>query len=135
MSYDFIVYVQRERLPDPARLAEELSIVGLTTPPSIDLRGARGYVPMSDSGFEVTSSAITQEQIEDHKNALAEEGEPDDDHLAILLASDMRITFRCREPAEIATARMVAGAMAKLSNGFVCDPQLDLTVHGTYLPA
>src|ERR1700755_2314215 len=126
MSYDFIVYTQRARLPAPDRLAEELSVVGLVIPPSVDLRIARGFVPMSDTGFEVTSSEITREQIEDHKSALAEAGEPDDDHLAILLASDMRMTLRCREPAEIATARIVAGAMAKLSNGFVCDPQLDV---------
>lgn len=135
MSYDFIVYTRSERLPDPDRLAEELSVVGLATRPSADLRIARGFVPMSETGFEVTRSNITKEQIEDHKNALAEAGEPDDDHLAILLVSDLRMTFRCREPDEIAIARVVAGAVARLSAGFICDPQLDITVHGAYLPA
>ena len=134
MSYDFIVYTQRERLPDPDRLAEELSVVGVSTPPSVDLRVARGFVPMSDAGFEVTRSAVTTEQIEDHRNALAEAGEADDEHLAILLISDTRMTFRCREADEIAVARVVAGAVAKLSNGFVCDPQLATTVQGAYLP-
>jgi len=137
MSYDFVVYMRSNRFPESARMAAELSSRApwLVLPSWFDMRVARGYTPIGDSGFEVTRSPITAARIEDHKEALKEAGEEDDDHLAILLASDMRITFRCKDDQEISVARIVAGALATLSGGFLRDPQKDVTIEGSYLPA
>lgn len=137
MSYDFIVYTQRNRIPEPSRLAAELSSRApwLALPASFDLREARGYVPLAGAGFEVWLSPITAAEIEEHKKALKEAGEEDDDHLAILQSSDTCIMFNCKDDEEISAARIVAGALATLSRGFVCDPQRDVTIEGSYLPA
>ena len=136
MSYDIIVYTQSSRFPDPVRLGAELSAraPGLSVPPSLDLRSARGYVPIASTGFAVTRWAITEDQIEDHKQALRDAGEPDDEYLGVLQASDTCVTFRCNDDQEISAARWVAGAIATLSGGFVCDPQEGVTVQGGYLP-
>lgn len=136
MSYDLIVYTHSSRFPEPNRLAEEVSArsPGLALPPSFDLRVVRGFVPLDSTGFEVTRSAITAAQIESHREALRENGEADDEHLAVLLEMDTRVTFCCKDEDEISAARVVAGAVAKLSNGFVCDPQYDVLVRGDYLP-
>jgi hypothetical protein len=136
MSYHFIIYYTRSnRFPDPARLAAELSsrAPGLSLPSSIDLRVARGFIPIASTGFEVTRSPITSAQIEDHREALKEAGEADDDHVAVLQASDTRTTFRCKDDKEISAARIVAGAVATLSGGYLSDPQQDITVQGGYL--
>jgi hypothetical protein len=137
MSYDFVVYMRSDRFPESARLAAELSSRApwLVLPPSFDLRDARGYTPLGNTGFEVTRSPITAARIESHKKALKENEEADDQHLAILLASDMRITFRCKDDDEISAARIVAGALATLSGGFLRDPQKGVTIEGSYLPA
>jgi len=137
MSYNFVVYMRSSRFPDPAQLIAELSSRApwLVLPSSFDLHVARGYTPVGNSGFEVTRSPITAEWIEDHREALKEAGEDDDQHLAILLASDLRITFRCKDDQEISVVRIVAGALATLSGGFLRDPQEDVTVEGSYLPA
>jgi len=136
MSYDFIIYTRSNRFPDPDRLAAELSSRApwISLPSSIDLRVARGFVPIATTGFEVTRSPITSAQIEDHREALKEAGEADDDHVAVLQASDTRTTFRCKDEHEIAAARIVAGAVATLSGGYLSDPQKDVTVEGSYLP-
>lgn len=136
MSYDFIVYTHSSRFPEPHRLAEEVSARSpeLALPPSFDLRAARDYVPLEKTGFEVTRSPITEAQLDSHREALREAGEADDEHLAVLLESDTRVTFRCKDDGEIEVAKLVAGAVAKLSNGFVCDPQRDVMVRGRYLP-
>jgi|SRR5882757_5655484 len=133
MSYDFIMYVRFDELPSPSQLAEELRIMGLDTAPSLDLREARGFVPMADTGFEVVHSPITTEEIQDHESALRAAEEPDDEHLVILRASDTTMTFWCHDEREIAVARQVAGAIAKLSRGVVCDPQTGEVAHGGYL--
>jgi len=137
MSYSLIVYTQNSRFPEPNRLAEEISArsPGLEWSPSCDLRVVRGFVPLGSTGFEVTRSAITAAQIESHREALREYGEADDVHLAVLLEMDMRTTFRCKDEDEIAAASVVAGALAKLSDGYVCDPQYDVLVRGDYLPS
>jgi hypothetical protein len=137
MSYDFIIYMRSNRFPEVAQLAAELSSRApwLVLPSSFDLRVARGYTPVGDAGFEVTRSSITAARIEGHKKALKEAGQDDDHHLSILLASDMRITFRCQDDQEISVARLVAGALATLSGGFLRDPQKDMTIKGSYLPA
>jgi len=137
MSYNFVVYMRSNRFPESAQLTAELSSHApwLVLPSSFDLRVAEGYTPVGHSGFEVTRSSITATRIESHKKALKEAGEQDDAHLAILLASDMRITFRCKDDQEIAVARIVAGALATLSGGFLRDPQKDVTIKGSYLPA
>jgi hypothetical protein len=90
-----------------------------------DLRVDEGYVPLASTGFEVSRWPI---------EALQADGELNDENLAVFLESDTTITLGCRDHAEISAARIVAGAVAKLSNGFVCDPQLDVTVRGDYLP-
>lgn len=135
MSYDFIVYTRSDRIPEPARLAVELSSRApwLTLPSSFDLREASGYVPLATTGFEVSIAPITAAEIEDHKAALKEAGEEDDDHLAILRASDTCVTFSCKDGNEISAARIVAGALTILCGGFLCDPQQDITVEGRYL--
>ena len=137
MSYDFVVYMRSDRFPESARLTAELSSRApwLVVPSSFDLREARGYTPIGNTGFEVTRSPITAARIEGHKKALKKSGEADDQHLAILLASDMRITFRCKDDEEISAGRIVAGALATLSGGFLRDPQKDVTIEGSYLPA
>jgi hypothetical protein len=136
MSYDFVVYTLSSRIPEPAHLAAELSSRApwLAVPSSFDLREASGYVPFATTGFEVWLEPITAAEIQDHKEALKEAGEPDDGHLAILQACDMSIMFTCRDEKEIAAARIVAGALATLSRGFLCDPQKGVTVDASYLP-
>lgn len=136
MSYDFIVYMQINRVPDPDRLAAEVSVHApwLALAP-FDLRVDEGYVPLASTGFEVSRSPITSKDVEDYRELLREGGEVDDDeYIAVLRESDTTITLGCKDDAEISAARVVAGALAKLSNGFVCDPQLDVTVRGDYLP-
>lgn len=138
MSYDFIVYTQINRVPEPDRLAAEVSVHApwLALAP-FDLRVDEGYVPLASTGFEVSRSPITSKNVELYRELLREEGEveaDDDEYIAMLLESDTTITLGCRDDAEISAARVVAGALAKLSNGFVCDPQLDVTVRGDYLP-
>ena len=135
MSYDFIVYTRTNRIPEPARLAVELSSRApwLALPSSFDLRVASGYVPLATTGFEVSLAPITAAEIEDHLAALKEAGEEEDDHLAILRACDTCVTFHCKDDNEISAARIVAGALAILSGGFLCDPQKDVTVEGRYL--
>jgi len=137
MSYDFVVYMRSDRFPEPAQFAAELSSRApwLVLPSSFDIRVARGYTPVGRSGFEVMRFPITAARIEGHKKALKEAGEEDDQHLAILLASDIRITFLCKDDQEISVARIVAGAFATLTGGFLSDPQKDVTVEGSYLPA
>jgi hypothetical protein len=132
MSYDFIIYTRCDRFPDPASLAAELSSRApwLCLPSSIDLRVARGFVPLASTGFEVTRSPVTSAQIEEHRDALKEAREADDDHVAVLQASDTRTTFRCKDDQEISAARIVAGAVATLSGGYVSDPQKDITLRG-----
>jgi hypothetical protein len=136
MSYDFIVYTLSSQIPEPARLAAELSSRApwLGVPPSFDLREASGYVPLATTGFEIWLEPITAAEIEDHKEALKEAGEPDDDHLAILQGCDTSVMFNCKDDREISAARIVAGALAALSGGFLCDPQKGVTVAATYLP-
>jgi hypothetical protein len=136
MSYDFIVYTQINRVPEPDRLAAEVSAHApwLALPLSFDVRVDEGYVPLVSTGFEVSRWPITSEDVEQYREDLREDGEADDEYLAVLLDSDTTITLRCTDDAEISVARVVAGAVAKLSNGFVCDPQLGVTVRGGYLP-
>jgi hypothetical protein len=136
MSYDFIVYVRREQLPSAEQVSDELEAHEreLHVPSSVDFSTVRGYVPISDTGFEVTRSAITPQDVEDHRSALREDDEPDDEFVTVLLASDMQITFRCRSQREIEAARLVAGAVAKLSNGYISNPQDGTTVLADYLP-
>ncbi|MCA9674709.1 MAG: hypothetical protein H6708_05080 [Kofleriaceae bacterium] len=139
MSYDFIVYVRGDQLPDPSRLAAELE--GCSPPvrilPGADIRQAEGFFPVEvagrRSGFEVWRSPITGEDVARHKATLARLGEPDDDHLTILSTCDMDMTLTCHDADEIAAAKLVAGALATLSRGFLCDPQEDVTVEGRYL--
>jgi len=135
MSYNFVVYMRTSRFPEPPQLAAELSSRApwIVVPTSFDLREAQGYTPVGGTGFEVTRSQITAEWIEDHRQTLKERGEKDDEHLAILLASDMRITFRCKDDEEISVARIIAGALATLSGGYLRDPQKDVTVKEGYL--
>jgi hypothetical protein len=136
MSYDFIVYTQINRVPEPDRLAAEVSVHApwLALAP-FDLRVDEGYVPLASTGFEVSRSPVTSKDVEDYRELLRDEVEADDDeYIPMLLESDTTITFWCRDNAEISAARVVAGALAKLSNGFVCDPQFDITVRGDYLP-
>jgi hypothetical protein len=137
MSYDFIVYTRSNRIPEPARLAAELSSRApwLAMPSSFDLRDASGYIPLATTGFEVWLEPITEAEIEGHKEALKHAGEEEDGHLAILQACDTSVMFNCKDDQEISAARIVAGALATLSGGFLCDPQKGVTVEGGYLPA
>lgn len=136
MSYDFIVYTQRSRIPVAARLAAELSSRApwLDVSPSFDLRETRGYTPLGTTGFEVWLEPILATEIEDHEQALKEAGAPPDQHLAILRACDTSVMFNCKDDKEIRAARIVAGALAVLSGGFLCDPQTGVTVAASYLP-
>ncbi len=135
MSYDFIVYTQINRVPEPDRLAAEVAVHApwLTLAP-FDLRVHEGYVPLASTGFEVSRWPITSEDVEEYREALEEDGALNDEKLAVYTESDTTITLGCTDAAEISAARIVAGAVAKLSNGFVCDPQLGVTVRGGYLP-
>jgi hypothetical protein len=139
MSYDVIVYMHSSRFPELNRLAEEVSARSprLALPPSFDLRVASGYVPLGSTGFEVMSSPITSKDEEDYREICREDGEAvdaDDEYLTVLRESDTCITFCCQDDEEILAARLIGGAVAKLSDGYVCDPQLDVTVRGGYLP-
>ena len=133
MSYDFLMFVRRDSFPAPSRLADELRPDGLVMPPALDISAADGFVPIADTGFEVCCSDLTEAHVAEHQNALREAGEPDDEHLAILRASDLFVSFGCHDDREIAVAKLVAGAIAKLSNGYVCDPQTGEVVRGDYL--
>ena len=137
MSYDLVVYMRSNRFPGSAQLTAELASRApwLAVPSSFDLREARGYTPVGNTGFEVIRSQITEARIEAHRQALKESGEKDDEHLMILLASDMRIMFCCQDDDEISAARIIAGALATLSGGYLRDPQENITVKGSYLPA
>jgi len=135
MSYDVIIYLHSSRFPEPDRLAAEVSAYApwLALAP-FDLRVDEGYVPLASTGFEVSRWPITSEDVEEYREALRADGELNDENLAMFIESDTTITLGCIDDAEISAARIVAGALAKLSNGFVCDPQLDVTVRGDYLP-
>lgn len=133
MSYDVILYLKFNEFPSPGQLAQELSSAGFASPPSLDLREARGFVPMGDTGFEVSCAPITADEIRDHQNALRVADEADDEHLLILRESDTTMTFWCHDESEVAAARQVAGAIARLSRGYVCDPQTGEVTQGSYL--
>jgi hypothetical protein len=139
MSYDFIVYVKKGRLPTPEALAAQLSsrLPALVLPPTFDVRTARGYIAAQndgrEAGFDVLRGAITPASVEDYRAELREAGEPDDDHLAIIGTTDTRLTFSGKTNDEIAVAKEIAGAVATLCGAFLCDPQTGSIVEGRLL--
>lgn len=137
MTYDLIVYTTRNKIPAVSLVAVEVCTQSpdLILPEWWDVRTHEGFLPIGDVGFEVWISDIAAEQIEQYKRTLAEEGEIEDFYLSILLACDTRITFCCNGEGDVIAAKVIAGAIAKLTGGFACDPQSDITVEANYLPA
>ncbi len=143
MSYDVIISLHSSRFPEPDRLAKEVSARSareghrLVLPPSFDLRVAEGFAPLDSTGFgfEVMRSPITSKDVDDYLDICREDDEePEDEYVTMLRESDTSITFCCKDNWEILVARLIGGALAKLSDGYVCDPQLGVTVRGGYLP-
>jgi len=145
MSYDVIISLHSSRFPEPDSLAKEVSARSareghrLVLPPSFDLRVADGFAPLDSTGFgfEVMRSPITSKDVDDYLDVCREnDEEPEDEYLTMLRESDTSITFGCQwqNNWEILVARLIGGALAKLSDGYVCDPQLGVTVRGGYLP-
>ena len=143
MSYDVIIYLHSSRFPEPNRLAKEVSArsararTRLVLAPSFDLRVADGFAPLDSTGFgfEVRRSAVTSKNVELYLEICRDhDEEPEDEYLTMLRESDTSITFGCQNDWEILAARLIGGALAKLSDGYVCDPQLDVTVRAGYLP-
>ena len=144
MSYDFIVYTRSERLPSRHELTTALESSGgpvIDDQVFPDLASASGgFVPVTSggeaTGFELSSYPITTEEIEAFKADLQASGEEDEEFLHVLTTNDVTITFRCRDDREIEAAHLVAEAVARLSNGVLCDPQTDtMTEPGSAEPA
>lgn len=139
MSYDLIVYTQRERIPDPDRFIAALA----AATPSVfiaeefaDMRRPRsGFVPVRveerDSGFELYAATITKQDIEDFQADVQDSGEEmtggSARYLKILTSCDTMLTLLAKDELEAKAARAFADALASLSKGYVNDPQTGVT--------
>lgn len=139
MSYDFIVYTRRERLPSSSQLAESLAT--LSPPvvlhdrfPDADRRG--GFLPASIGarrlGVDVLYATIKASEAADFEADLIANDEPstpeDTAFLTILRTCDLSITVSGKTADEIHAARLVSTALASASAGHLCDPQADVMV-------
>lgn len=139
MSYDLIVYTQRERLPDPHRFVIALAAA---TPAVVldeeraDLRRARaGFVRVrlgdGETGFELYTAAITQQAIDDFRDDVRGSGQEmsggNARHLAILTSCDTTLTLVAKDELGATAARAVARVLARLTEGHLTDPQTGVT--------
>ncbi len=136
MSYDLLVYARRERLPSTDRLRTEL--LSLTPPivvDDLDLARSSGHVPVRRgqvlTGFDLLVAPVEEDDIDDYKTDLAKSGERDNGFLDVLMSSDTFISLSGKDEEEIAVARSLANAIARLSNGSVFDPQKGLLLQPT----
>lgn len=109
MSYAFIVYGQRDRLPSEAEL-EELD------------------------GVEVLVMDVTPRSRAAYREELEASGEQDDGFMAILDGSDTRVTLSVAGGGSAAAARQMALDLATRSGGWFIDPQTGERIRGGGTP-
>ena len=147
MSYDFIIYTRRERIPSADALAAAVQRASppLTVTGRVPDPGRSGFVPVTgpqgETGFEAYYGEIMAADAADYEQQLAagraagEAIEPADlEHLEILRSCDLSITFSAKRPDEIEAAGRVAHALATMAGGWLCDPQRDATIRLPWPP-
>lgn len=147
MSYDFIIYARRDRLPSPESFASLLASASpaVLIEPTIPNPDRDGFVPVTmqqrQTGFEICYGAVTSDEADafaadlDATRARGEDVEEGDlEHLTILRTCDVQIILGAHDPHEIEAANRVARALASVAGGYFCDPQEDLTI-GPQLPS
>ena len=130
MSYDFQVYVRKDRLPSAEefpRLCPQLTFLG-----PLNLHVHHGAFPLQVQGelsaFEVWLSPITKDDIEQYLEDLQEPGgapASGDKYLEVLEKSDAVVHFACHSALEIRAAKGMAEAIARHSHGILGDPEVD----------
>jgi hypothetical protein len=136
VSYDFNVYVRRERLPSVAELQARLRAAGdrVELGQIVDLTATSGFVPVlldgKTTGFELYPRPIDDVQRQDYRGILADNHAAPDQFLQILEACDLDIAFHCRASNrdEVTAARIVASAVAAAAHGWFTDPQTAETI-------
>lgn len=139
MSYDLLVYTRRERLPAPDRLrAELLALAPSVEVAALDLEHASGYVPAKrggeGTGFDVLVASVDEDDIDDYKADLEKSGSADNGFLDVLTSSDTFISVSGKSSTEIEAARAVAEVIARLSRGYLYDPQAGAVLSSTTVP-
>lgn len=132
MSYDFIVYTNRAKLPDEASLARHLAASTSRVVLKDGLTWS-GFLPVlldsKDTGFELHASPITENDRRDYLEDLQESGEQDTAFLNILTTSDYQVTVSCTDDTSRAAGSVFAAAVASLAGGYLCDPQTGSIEH------
>jgi len=130
MSYDFLIYACRERLPPARRLRSELLAASpsIAVPVSFDLESSCGYVPVDfggqPTGFVLLVSQLRKDAAKDYVQDLEEAGEADDGFLEVLTSNDTFISLSAQDDQEVAAARAAAIVIARLSGAYLRDPQI-----------
>jgi hypothetical protein len=115
MSYDFIVYLNRRKMPSPETWQTTISEADFPVLLDInfDVDSFSGFLPCpvngQVSGFEYYSSEISSG---DERDA----GEPADADFSILFSIGAR-------PLELVSALAASSVLASMSGGVICDPQ------------
>jgi len=133
LSYDLMVYTKSARVPTVERVLAALPATVAPTSPLPDLLLAPGgFVPMSvdgaSTGFELATYPITSTDVEAYKADLAASHMEDDGFLGMMTECDVTISFSCRHDPKVEAARKVAAVIARLSQGYLYDPQLGTLV-------
>lgn len=133
MSYDFSVYTCVRRLPT---LAELQVLVSKSRPDLqfddvVPLMELDGFFPATlggaEAGFEVLIGPITDQERNEHREALATAPDQSDHgYLDALENSDVDFMFTCQTPAAIDAARTFAMELARATGGYFIDPQLGI---------
>lgn len=112
MALELNVYVNREKLPSATRWKQEIARMGFTWtfPGRLDWAEQSGHLPARlnrrETGFELDVFANT----------------PDEEPPAEATEFDSFVGFRFSTPAEAAAAHIAAAALAKLTGGFLFNP-------------
>src|SRR4051812_44611046 len=121
MSYDFNVYVRRDRLPVVSDLRSLLERAGahLELEGLDDLTTVSGFLPVVvegvRTGFELYCDEITEKQRSEYRDLLEQRGKQQDEFLDILTACDLDIGLSAKagDAREVAAARIVARTLAE----------------------
>ena len=122
MSYDLLLNVGKAKLPTGDEISRLLPQFAFPTP--LNLHEDRGFFPLrldgKETGFDVTASEVTQEDLDDYLADCEESGEEPDTFEKL---GDTIIHFSCKDDLEITAARTVAEAIALHCHGTLLDPQ------------
>lgn len=135
MSYDFSVYACVRRLPTLAKLQALIqeSQPDLQFADSVPLMELDGFFPVTfggnEAGFEVLVAPITDRERDEHRQALADSGEPDHGYLDALENNDVDFMISGQTAAAIEAARIFATELARVTGGYFIDPQLGIFRH------